>query len=395
MPSSEDHQARERRLRGGIHVINSEALALANLTKLYETDAIAQNGFHKAIEAITRQASLNSKLVIIGVGKSGLIGKKLVATFQSLAVRAVFLHPTEALHGDLGIVGPDDTLMFITYSGSTQELFAVLPHLDESLPTILITSHTRHSTCEFIKRRPNTILVPAPVHMPEKISFGVSAPTTSTTAALAIGDALAMTAAQEMHPNIASAFAKNHPGGAIGVAAAASSSSKHLVPPKAKTLRQIAVGWENIHDASHLSPCSTAASLLRAGYASEYGWVRVGEDVASPTQMRNLSDGDMLKTLDELCGSSRRGRDAPLLVSCHDLLAMSAETTVRQARDILCGSRAGSDDEGAETPAGFDQDGESVVGGGSGGTGSSVIAVTENGRICGVLEASQVLDEED
>ncbi|KAM3501291.1 hypothetical protein MY10362_005674 [Beauveria mimosiformis] len=404
---TEDEGKKEVRLRDGLHVLNTEALALANLTQLYETDAFAQNGFHKAVEAITRQGTTNSKLVIVGVGKSGLIGKKLVATFQSLAVRAVFLHPTEALHGDLGIVGPDDTLLFITYSGSTQELLAVLPHLDESLPTILMTSHTRPDACEFIKRRPGTILVPAPVHEPERVSFGVSAPTTSTTAALALGDALAMTAAHELHPDVAAAFAKNHPGGAIGVAAVALSSSssspssssssssssvkKVLVPPQAVTLRQIAVGWDHIHDASHLCGDSPAASLLRAGYASKHGWVRVGEDIAAPCRLRGLRDDDLLQPLRNL-------RSGGVLVSCHDLLAMSAETTVRQARDILRGTLSGEDEGRAvagSAAAASSSSSSSADGEAEDAATSTAIAVTENGRICGVLEVAQVLEHRD
>ncbi|OAA77230.1 sugar isomerase, KpsF/GutQ [Akanthomyces lecanii RCEF 1005] len=389
----EDERKKEVRLRDGLHVMNTEALALANLAQLYETDAFARNGFHKAVEAITRQAVTKSKLVIIGVGKSGLIGKKLVATFQSLAVRTVFLHPTEALHGDLGIVGPDDTLLFITYSGSTQELLAVLPHLDESLPTILMTSHTRPDACEFIKRRPSTILLPAPVHEPERTSFGVSAPTTSTTAALALGDALAMTAAHELHPDLAGAFAKNHPGGAIGVAAAAASASAKKIfvrPPQTVTLRQIAIGWDNVHDASHLRADSPAASLLRAGYASKYGWVRVGEDVACPSQLRGLREDQLLQPLGVLRGGG-------LLVSCHDLLAMSAETTVRQARDILRGTtRSDSDDEGGVAGDVVVASSSNLAGlGDDSPPGASVIAVTENGRICGVLEVAQVLEHQE
>ncbi|KGQ03666.1 putative phosphosugar isomerase [Beauveria bassiana D1-5] len=362
---AEDEGKKEVRLRDGLHVLNTEALALANLTQLYETDAFAQNGFHKAVEAITRQGTTNSKLVIVGVGKSGLIGKKLVATFQSLAVRAVFLHPTEALHGDLGIVGPDDTLLFITYSGSTQELLAVLPHLDESLPTILMTSHTRPDACEFIKRRPGTILVPAPVHEPERVSFGVSAPTTSTTAALALGDALAMTAAHELHPDVAAAFAKNHPGGAIGRHAAANRRWLGPHPRRGDT---------------------AAASLLRAGYASKHGWVRVGEDIAAPRRLRGLRDDDLFQPLGKL-----RSGGGGLLVSCHDLLAMSAETTVRQARDILRGTIGGEDEGGdAAAASSSSADGEA-----EGAATSAVIAVTENGRIYGVLEVAQVLEHRD
>jgi D-arabinose 5-phosphate isomerase GutQ len=368
--TSADEAARtkDKRLRSGIHVINTEALGLASLTKLYETDATARSGFHCALDAITRQAASRGKLVIIGVGKSGHIGKKLVATFQSLDIRAVFLHPTEALHGDLGIVGPDDVLLFITYSGSTQELLAVLPHLDESLPTILLTSHTRADACEFMKRRPQTILLPAPVHEPERVSFGVAAPSTSTTAALALGDALAITAAHELHPSAAAAFAKNHPGGAIGAAAVVAVSKC-----RTQTLRNISIPWEDIHDAtSTLSNASAPAiGLLRAGYESKTGWVRVGDGIAAPSKIRSLTDSQLRGTIGALDG---------VFVSRHDMLAMSAETTVRQARDILQSTHEQShDDQGSKTVVCED----------------SVIAVTGKGCIYGVAEVGSILDSED
>lgn len=103
---SRQAEAKARRLSRALHVLSTEAAALENLSQLYETDGVAQDGFNRAVEAITRQSAANGKLVVIGVGKSGHIGKKFVATLQSLAIRSVFLHPTEALHGDLGIVGP-------------------------------------------------------------------------------------------------------------------------------------------------------------------------------------------------------------------------------------------------------------------------------------------------
>ncbi|KAK3196187.1 hypothetical protein K4F52_000567 [Lecanicillium sp. MT-2017a] len=374
--SEQNARAKDRWLRNGIHVINTEALALASLTKLYETDVTARNGFHRALDAITRQAASRGKLVVIGVGKSGHIGKKLVATFQSLDIRAVFLHPTEALHGDLGIVGPEDVLLFITYSGSTQELLAVLPHLDESLPTILLTSHTRADACEFIRRRPQTILLPAPVHEPETVSFGVAAPSTSTTAALALGDALAITAAQELHPSAAAAFAKNHPGGAIGAAAAAAAAatSTTVVKAHSQTLRNISIPWEDIHDAtSSLANASApAVGLLRAGYESKTGWVRVGDAIAAPSKIRSLTDAQLRETMGELEG---------VLVSRHDVLAMSAETTVRQARDILRGMQnnapaTSQDDEAVNTTVCED----------------SIVAVTEMGCVYGVVEVGSIFD---
>lgn len=210
----------EGRLSGAVHVLSTESVALQNLTHLYSTDHLARDGFSRAVDAITSRHGANGgKLVVIGVGKSGHIARKLVATFNSLAITAVFLHPTEALHGDLGQVSRNDTLLLITFSGKTPELISLLPHLDKSLPLILLTSHTRPETCDIIRHhRPDTILLPAPVHESETVSFGVPAPTTSTTVALAVGDALAIVASRELHPHVASVFARNHPGGAIGAA---------------------------------------------------------------------------------------------------------------------------------------------------------------------------------
>ncbi|KAJ4302422.1 hypothetical protein N0V88_002566 [Collariella sp. IMI 366227] len=129
----------EERLSRAVHVLATEATALQNLTQLYSSDRLARDGFTRAVDAIaTRQGTPThpgGKLVVIGVGKSGHIAKKLVATFNSLAIQAVFLHPTEALHGDLGQLSPrHDTLLLITFSGKNPELLTLLPHLDKSLP---------------------------------------------------------------------------------------------------------------------------------------------------------------------------------------------------------------------------------------------------------------------
>ncbi|KAF4344688.1 arabinose 5-phosphate isomerase [Fusarium beomiforme] len=348
---------KDQRLREGIHVLNTEALALRNLSRLYTTDPIARDGFSSSVQTIIKQQAANGKLVIIGVGKSGHIGQKLVATFKSLAIPAVFLHPTEALHGDLGIIGCNDALMFITYSGKTQELLIMLPHIDESLPTILLTSHTAPETCEFMNHRPNTILLPAPIPEPEKISFGVSAPTTSTTVALAIGDAIAVTAAKEINASIAAVFAKNHPGGAIGAAA------RHP-----RTIKDIAVRWCDIPIAGQTENESFGFDLLRAGLDSVTGWVRVQDRVASPSTIRKISRHDLNKKLEDI-------PDA--MMSKAMMLSLSSETTIRQARDILKNTKLTRDDE--DLACGRE----------------AAIAVMEKGEIVGVLEVASLLDFEE
>jgi len=94
-----------------------------------------------------------------------------------------------------------------------------MSYMPDDTPVILLTSHTAAVDCPLLLDRPNGILLPAPIHEPEETSFGVSAPTTSTTVAMAIGDMLAITAADQIHQHrTADVFRKNHPGGAIGAA---------------------------------------------------------------------------------------------------------------------------------------------------------------------------------
>ncbi|KAK3942208.1 putative arabinose 5-phosphate isomerase [Diplogelasinospora grovesii] len=375
----------EERLNGAVHVLSTETRALQSLTELYSTDRTAREGFDRAVEVITRRqgerSGRNGKLVVIGVGKSGHIAKKLVATFNSLAIQAVFLHPTEALHGDLGQIGRNDTILLITFSGKTQELLTLLPHLGRTLPMILLTSHTRPETCEIIRCRPDTILLPAPIHESETQSFGVCAPTTSTTVALTVGDALAIVASQEIHAgSVAAVFAKNHPGGAIGAALRSNSSNV----PK---VRHLAVSLDEITCLDGNTCQLTGADILRAGYACKTGWVRLrqpdggggsGETVVSPCRIRQLSSADLTCTIDELEGR--------LVTHKSDFVSICANTTVRNAAEWIstiveqqtnknspAGSGSGLDDDGVT--CGHD----------------SIIAVMEKGECVGLLEVATLL----
>ena len=101
-----DNAANEEAIRTALHVLSTERDALTHLGELYETDAVAQDGFVNAVNAILKTISRCGKLVVCGVGKSSKIGEKCVATMNSFGIRSTFLHPTEALHGDLGLIGP-------------------------------------------------------------------------------------------------------------------------------------------------------------------------------------------------------------------------------------------------------------------------------------------------
>lgn len=277
----------DRRLAKAVHVLGTEATALSCLTRLYETDPIAREGFSRAVEAITQCMGHRGKIVICGVGKSGHIAKKLVATMNSLRISATFLHPTEALHGDLGKVGDFDVILLITFSGRTPELLQLIPHFNSSLPLLVITSHTHPSTCAIVDQRADAILLPAPIHESETRSFGVSAPTTSTTIALALGDALAVAVSDELHPSVADVFLRNHPGGAIGQSQA----------QKPRMVSDIAIPLSNIPSVSvGMNECraTQAVHIIMTGYQSTTGWVRYGKDGVSPPQrIRRLQPEDM------------------------------------------------------------------------------------------------------
>lgn len=224
-----------RLLSRAVNVLSTAATALSQVTILYQSDHVAREGLLQAVEVMTTAQNHGGKLIVCGVGKSGLVGRKIVATMKSLGVSSSFLHASEALHGDLGdikkvsgklrIAGwnlvsnnkQHDAVMFISYSGKTAELTVLLHHIPSQIPILAITSHTKACDCPLFNDRPNAILLPAPIHELEEMSFGVCAPTTSTTVTIAVGDMLALTVAEALYEEESrSVFQRNHPGGAIG-----------------------------------------------------------------------------------------------------------------------------------------------------------------------------------
>lgn len=206
-----------------VNVLSTAATALSQVTLLYETDAAAQEALVRSVEIITRVNEAGGKLIICGVGKSGLVGRKIVATMKSLGIACSFMHAAEAIHGDLGDIRKNDAMLFISYSGKTAELLALLPHIPMRTPILAITSHRLAADCPLLQTHPDTVLLPAPIHELEEVSFGVCAPTTSTTVTIAIGDMLALTVAESLCEReekcVKEVFKRNHPGGSIGVKA--------------------------------------------------------------------------------------------------------------------------------------------------------------------------------
>ena len=150
-----------------------------------------------------------SRVVITGIGKSGIIGQKIAATLNSTGTPAFFLHPVEAMHGDLGMVASTDIIIAISYSGQTSELNALMASLKKrGVRIIAMTGGLQSSLAEAAD-----IILDIGIPM-EACPLGL-APTTSTTATLALGDALAVVLLNRKKFQ-ASDFRKNHPGGSLG-----------------------------------------------------------------------------------------------------------------------------------------------------------------------------------
>ena len=173
---------------------------------LYKAAARLDQHFLDAIELIY---NTSGKLIITGVGKSGLVGAKMAATFASTGTSSFFLHPTEALHGDLGMISKGDTLLAISNSGESEELTKILPHIKRfDIPLIGLTGNPDSSLGRY-----SDVFLDISVEK-EACPLGV-APTTSTTLTMAIGDALAV-ALMEKRGFKHEDFASFHPGGSLG-----------------------------------------------------------------------------------------------------------------------------------------------------------------------------------
>jgi len=173
---------------------------------LLEAAKTIDDVFDKAVDIIL---NCKGKLVVTGVGKSGLIGAKMAATFASTGTPSFFLHPTEALHGDLGMIGKEDIVIAISYSGESEELGAILPHVKRfEVPLIGMTKNPNSTLGRY-----SDLLIKVEIEK-EACPLDI-APTSSTTLTLALGDALAvcLMRARDFQK---SDFASFHPGGALG-----------------------------------------------------------------------------------------------------------------------------------------------------------------------------------
>ncbi|HEX5471647.1 MAG TPA: KpsF/GutQ family sugar-phosphate isomerase [Lacipirellulaceae bacterium] len=190
----------EEQLRAGREIVRREAAGVWKVSyRLNSTFC----------EAVKLLFTCKGSVIVTGMGKAGIIGQKIAATLSSTGTRAHFMHPAEAFHGDLGRVHPDGVVVMLTQSGETAEVVQLLPSLREfGVPLIAITAARTSS----VGQAANVVIELG--ELEEVCSLGL-APSTSTTAMLAVGDALALVLSK-MRNFQADDFARFHPGGALG-----------------------------------------------------------------------------------------------------------------------------------------------------------------------------------
>ncbi len=172
-------------------------------------EGLAERLDDRFLAAVRLCSQCRGHVVVSGMGKAGLVGRKISASLSSLGTPSHFLHPAEAFHGDLGAVRPDDVLLLLSFSGNSEEVVRLIPSLKQrEVPLIAITGNAQ----SVLARQADVLLDIGRVE--EACEFGL-APTTSTTLMLALGDALALVTARQ-RDFIADDFARNHPGGSLG-----------------------------------------------------------------------------------------------------------------------------------------------------------------------------------
>ena len=192
--------SRVAQLREAREIITHEGQALLALARRLDT---------RFCDAVDMLASCRGNTLVTGIGKAGLIGRKIAATLSSTGTRAHFVHPTEALHGDLGCIGPGDVWLMLSNSGETEEICRLLPLIaDQGLSVIAITASDASTL---------GAAADVTIQLGRMVEAGLHglAPTTSTAAMLAVGDALALVISQ-VRNFTPQQFAVFHPGGSLG-----------------------------------------------------------------------------------------------------------------------------------------------------------------------------------
>ncbi len=191
------------------HLARARDVFATEIAALQAVRKSLSQSFDEAVDLVVAAMAAGRKVVVVGIGKSGNIGRKIAATLSSTGTPSVVLDPVDALHGDLGIVNVGDVVLALSYSGESEELVHLLPALKRFGVRLIALTGTARST---LGQHADVVLG---CHVPKEACPFNLAPTSSTTATLVLGDALAM-AVMDARGFKVKDFAQRHPAGAIG-----------------------------------------------------------------------------------------------------------------------------------------------------------------------------------
>jgi arabinose-5-phosphate isomerase len=249
-----------------------------------------QTAVARALEILK---TCDGKVVLLGVGKSGVIAQKIAATMTSTGTIAVFVHPSDALHGSLGVIADGDVVIALSNSGETDEIVNLLPAIRQRKISLMAIVGNMNST---LARRADVAL-DASVDQ-EACPLNL-APTTSTTVALALGDALAMTLMEEKGWT-AEDFASNHPAGALG---------------KRLTLRVA----DLMHESPNISANATWLEVVSA--IGKYGLGAVNVVDGEGALEGIVTDGDLRRAIEKTSPENLAGLTAEAMMTAHPIVA--------------------------------------------------------------------------
>jgi len=282
-------------------VLNIEAKELT-----LASEKIDSFNIEKAVELIY---NCKGKVVVTGVGKSGLIGAKIAATFASTGTSSFFLHPTEAMHGDLGMIGKDDIVLGISYSGESEELIHLLPHIKRfDIPLIAMARDEKSTLAKY-----SDIFIN--ISVTKEACPLDAAPTSSTTLTLAMGDVLAVCLMRKRDFKKED-FASFHPGGSLGkklfikvddllkkenlpIVSRETKIKDAIISMSEGRLGNVLIVDENNHLSSILSDGDLRRALMQPDFSIENKVETISTKNPRTIKDKNLLASDALKIIEE------------------------------------------------------------------------------------------------
>ena len=252
-------------LKWALDVLGAEARAISSLS------CCINEQFFDACACIL---GCPGKIIVTGLGKSGHIAKKIAATFASTGTPAFYIHPTEASHGDIGMIDKNDVVLAISYSGDTEEILAIVPYLNRlNIPLIALSGSTRSKLAQLADFHVH-------INVAKEACFLGLAPTASSTATLAMGDAMAI-AISQAKGFTKEDFARSHPGGKLG----------KILLIKIKDLMHHGAAIPKVYEHTTIKDAIIEMSEKKLGMTTVV-------NIARPNEITGLfSDGDLRRSL--------------------------------------------------------------------------------------------------